>query len=82
MGNVLNFASKVNTGGTVNVSGYNLWLVAGSPAAFIADNMARQINGYNWNSANSTHGLLARNSGSSLTLTAARYGSVDVSGTS
>ena len=30
------FTSKVNTGGTVNVSGYTLWLITESPDAFIA----------------------------------------------
>ena len=80
-GNVISFTSKVNTGGTVNVSGYTLWLITESPDAFIAAEIASQINGYNWIGANTTHGLLAASSGIAITVTAARYGSVNASGT-
>jgi hypothetical protein len=80
--NVLSFAPRVNTGDTVTVIGYNLWLVTASPAAFIAENITRQINAFNWIGANSTHGLIAINSGTAITVTAARYGSVNVNGTS
>ena len=38
-------------------------------------NIAGQINGYNWTGANTTHGLLAANTGTAITVTAARYGS-------
>jgi hypothetical protein len=80
--NVINFSSKVNTGGTVDVSGYNLWLTTQSSDAFIAAAIAAQINNYNWVVANTTHGLLASVSGAAITVTAARYGAVNVSGTS
>ena len=81
-GNVVSFTSKVNTGGAINVSGYTLWLITDSPDAFIAADIASQINGYNWIGANTTHGLLAANSGIAVAVAAARYGSVNVSGTS
>ncbi len=80
-GNVVSFTSKVNTGGTVDVSGYTLWLITESPDAFIAAEIAGQMNSYNWIGANTTHGLLAANSSIAVTLTAARYGSVNASGT-
>lgn len=80
-GSSVNFTSKVNTGGAVIVGGYSLWLLTDPAATFIAENIVGQINAYNWTSADTTHGLLAANSGSAITLTAARYGSVDVNGT-
>jgi hypothetical protein len=81
-GNTVTFAARVNTGGVVSVSGYSLWLVTDSPDAFIAGNLATQINGFNWNAANMTYGLLAASSGPALNIQAARYGSVSVNGTS
>ena len=80
--NVITFTSKANTGGTVNVSGYSLWLITDSPDAFIAANIAGQINSCNWAAANTTYGLIAASTGHAITITAARYGSVNVSGTS
>lgn len=47
----------------------------------VAADLAAQINGTNWISANPTHGLLAAVSGAQITLTAARYGLVDTNGT-
>jgi hypothetical protein len=40
--------------------------------------LVRQINSFDWLSANTTHGILAANNGSAITVTAARYGSVSV----
>jgi len=47
----------------------------------VAAVLCDEINSADWISANSTHALLASNSGAQITLTAARYGSVTVSGT-
>jgi hypothetical protein len=84
---VVSFSSKVNTGLSVLVGGYSLWLITDPAGAFIATNIVGQINSCNWVAANSTYGLLAAIDGtpgvaSTFTLTAARYGSVSVSGTS
>ena len=81
-GGIVTFAPKVNTGAVVNVSGYLLWLVTDSPSSFIAADLTKQINAFNWTAANTLYGLIATNNGSSITLTAARYGSVAVTGTS
>ena len=58
-GSVVSFTSALNTGGTVSVSGYDLWLITETPNVFIANNIAEQINGCNWEVANTTYGLLA-----------------------
>jgi hypothetical protein len=84
---VLTFQSKVNTGLSVLVSGYSLWLITDPPAAFIANKIVSQINGCDWVAANTTHGLLAAIDGTpgvsaTFTVTAARYGSVNAAGTS
>ena len=48
-----------------------------------AASLVNEINvNTNWIAANTTHALLARNTGAQLEFTAARYGTVDVSGTS
>jgi hypothetical protein len=80
-GSSVDFTPKVNTGGVVNVSGFLLWLLTGSPAGFIAGNLCNQINGANWTAANSPHALMATVSGAQVTVTAGRYGAVNVSGT-
>ena len=49
-------------------------------AAIVAAELAAQINGTNWISANPTHGLLAAASGAQITITAARYGTVSTNG--
>ncbi len=49
--------------------------------ALVAEQIAGEVNGANWISANTTHALMASNTGSAITLTAARYGSVNVAGT-
>ena len=79
--NVVTFASKVNTGGTLSVSGYQLWLVT-DPASYIAANIAGQINAFNWIGANPSFGLLASSAGAAITVQAARFGTVNVNGTS
>jgi hypothetical protein len=84
---VLSFSSKVNTGLAVLVSGFSLWLITDPPGAFIANNIVGQINGCNWIAANSTFGLLAAIEGApgvspTFSVTAARYGAVNTSGTS
>jgi hypothetical protein len=87
---VVTFVSKLNTGATVNVSGFTLWLITGSPDVFIANDIAAQINSYNWLAANTVYGLLAAIPSPSttpagttaITITAAQYGNVSVSGTS
>ncbi len=56
-------------------------MYAATPAV-VAVQLANIINGTNWVRANTTHGLLATSSGAALTVTAARYGTVSVSGTS
>ncbi len=80
-GSSVTFTSKVNAGGVVNVSGYQLWLVT-DPATYIASNIAAQINTFNWIAANPSFGLLASSAGAAITVQAARYGSVNVNGTS
>ena len=50
--------------------------------AFVARQIANQINATNWSAANTTHALMAATSGATITVTAARYGSATVSGTS
>jgi hypothetical protein len=50
-------------------------------AILVAEQIVGEINGTNWITANTTHALMASNSGAAITLTAARYGSVNVSGT-
>jgi len=47
----------------------------------IAEQIVNEINGTNWVNANTTHALIATNSGAEITLTAARYGTANVSGT-
>ena len=87
---VVTFVSKIDTGGTVDVSGFTLWLLTESPDVFIANNIAAQINSCNWVAANTVYGLLAAIPSPSNTpagttainITAAQYGSVTVSGTS
>jgi hypothetical protein len=44
--------------------------------------LADQINGTDWITANTTHALMAAASGSQIQITAARYGAVNVNGTS
>ena len=81
-GSLVSFSSKVNTGGTVSVSGYYLWLITGPPNVFIANSIAEQINGYDWSEANTTYGLLAIANAAAISITAAQYGTVNVNGTS
>jgi hypothetical protein len=81
-GSGLTFTPKVNTGGVVTVSGFTLWLITESPDAFIAANLTNQINNFDWAGANASFGLLASSSGATISLQAARYGAVDVNGTS
>lgn len=81
-GATIAFASKVNTGGVVNVSGSSLWLITDPPDVFIARQIASQINACDWAVANTTHGLVAAVDGAAITITAARYGAVNVNGTS
>ena len=50
-------------------------------AAMVAAQIVSEINSTNWIAANTTHGLLASNSGAAIALMAARYGTVKVSGT-
>ena len=45
-------------------------------------NIAGQINSCNWAAANTTYGLTAASTGHAITITAARYGGANVSGTS
>jgi len=47
----------------------------------VAAQVAGEINRANWVAANTTHALIATSSGAAITLTAARYGKVNVSGT-
>jgi hypothetical protein len=49
---------------------------------FVATQIANQINATNWAAANTTHALMASTSGAAITVTAGRYGSATVSGTS
>ncbi len=49
---------------------------------FVAAQIAAQITATNWATANTPHALLASVSGAAITLTAARYGTATVSGTS
>jgi hypothetical protein len=46
----------------------------------VATDLTRQINSVNWISANTTYGLMASSTGARITITAARYGSVNVTG--
>lgn len=84
---IVTFQPKVNTGATVSVSGYPLWLITDPPSAYLANLFVEQINGCDWQAANTTYGLLATLNGTpgtatSFSVTAARYGTVNVSGTS
>lgn len=81
-GDTVHFASRVNTGDAVNVSGYVLWLLTDSPAEYIAAQLAGQINATNWTVANTPHALMASVSGAEISVTAARYGAVNVSAAS
>lgn len=56
-------------------------LFSSSPT-LVAAGLAAQINVADWNTANTTHALLASSTGPALTVTAARYGTADVAGTS
>jgi hypothetical protein len=47
----------------------------------VAEQIVSQVNSTNWISANTTHGLMASNSGAAIALTAARYGKVNVANT-
>ncbi len=78
--NVITFTPKVNTKAVVNVSGYTLWLMTDPVDAFIATNLASQINNYDWADANTTHGLLATidpANPNQIAITAAQYGAVN-----
>ena len=78
--NVITFTPKVNTKAVVNVSGYTLWLITDPVDAFIATNLAGQINNYDWVDANTTHGLLATIDpahANQIIITAAQYGTVN-----
>jgi hypothetical protein len=81
-GSTLYFTAKVNTGEVVDVGGYSLWLVTDSPDAFIATSLAAQINNFDWSGANTDYGLVASSTGSALSVQAARFGKVQVDGTS
>ncbi len=81
-GSTITFTSKVNTGGSVNVSGYQLWLITDPPEFVFANTIAAQINGCDWIGANTTHGLIATAAGAAIGVTAAQYGTVNVDGTS
>lgn len=81
-GTAVTFRSKVNTGATVNVSGYTVWLITDAPEIYIASQIAAQINSRNWVTANTAFGLLASFNGAAITITAARYGTVNANGTS
>ena len=47
----------------------------------VANDLAGQVNNANWISANPSHALIAQATGATVTLTAARFGTVNVSGT-
>lgn len=87
---VVTFVSKVNTGATVDVSGFTLWLITESPDVFVANNIAARINSYDWAAANTVYGLLAAIPSPStapagttaINIAAAQYGNVSASGTS
>src|SRR5277367_3467528 len=78
---------KANTGALVTVGASDgngstqMWL-ATDPPQYIAGVMASCINGTNWNSIGPTTALMATVSGASFTVYAARYGTVNTSGTS
>ena len=55
-------------------------IYASSPT-LVAAGLAAQINVADWNTANTTHSLLASSSGPQITITAARYGTATVTGT-
>ena len=50
--------------------------------AFVAAQIASQVNVTNWAAANAPHALMASAGGAAVTLTAARYGTATVNGTS
>jgi hypothetical protein len=80
-------AVRANTGALVTVGASDgngsaqMWL-ATNPTQYIAGVMASYINGTNWNSIGPTTALMATVSGASFTVYAARYGTVNTSGTS
>ena len=51
-------------------------------AAFVAAQIAAQINSTDWTTANAPHSLIAETSGAAITVTEGRYGQATVSGTS
>ena len=82
--NVITFTPKVNTKAVVDVSGYTMWLMTDPVDAFIAANLASQINNYAWIGANTTHGLLATIDpahANQIVITAAQYGTVNTNNT-
>lgn len=66
---------------TASGSNSPITLYASNPT-LVAAVLAAQINAADWVTANTTHALIATSSGPQLTITAARYGSATVAGTS
>jgi hypothetical protein len=85
--NSVTLTVRANTGALVTVGASDgngsaqMWL-ATNPPQYIAGVMASYINGTNWNSIGPTTALMATVSGASFTVYAARYGTVNTSGTS
>jgi hypothetical protein len=56
--------------------------IYGYSTAMIAAQLVAAVNVTNWTAQNTTHALLATSSGAQISITAAQYGTVNVSGTS
>src|SRR5580704_14199824 len=79
-------AARLNSGASVSCSasdgnGPGTLIESQGACPFIAAQLAAQINGTNWASINPTIALMATVSGASFTVFAARYGTVNTSGT-
>ncbi len=73
--------SQVGVSFTVSASGNITQTMLLTTSAYVASQIAAQINGTDWVMANTTHAIMATTSGAAVALTAARYGTVNVTGT-
>ncbi len=73
--------SQVGVSFSVSASGNTTQTMLLTTPALVAANVVSQINGTDWITANTTHALMATASGAAITVTAARYGTVNVAGT-
>ncbi len=73
--------SQAGVSFTVSASGNIEQTMYYTTTTLVAEQIVAAVNGTNWIEANPTHALMAANNAGAITLTAGRFGSVNVSGT-